>query len=58
VLFEGTGAAWERELTTDAFGDILLVRCDPTRNDPGILVGLCWFPEHEVLWNSSKKLTF
>jgi glutamate carboxypeptidase len=36
--FEGTGAAWERELTTDSFGDILLVRCDPTRNDPGILV--------------------
>jgi len=37
-LFEGTGAAWERELTTDSFGDILLVRCDPTRNEPGILV--------------------
>src|SRR5262245_39200228 len=37
-LFEGTGAAWERELTTDSFGDILLVRCDPMRNEPGILV--------------------
>jgi len=37
-LFEGTGAAWERELTTDSLGNILLVRCDPTRNEPGILV--------------------
>src|SRR5262249_21892775 len=37
-LFEGTSAAWERELTTDSFDDILLVRCDPTRNEPGILV--------------------
>src|SRR5262249_4278175 len=37
-LVEGTGAASERELTTDSFGDILLVRCDPTRNEPGILV--------------------
>ena len=36
--FEGTGAASERELTADSFGDILLVRCDPTRNEPGILV--------------------
>jgi glutamate carboxypeptidase len=36
--FEGTGAASERELTTDSLGDILLVRCDPTRNEPGILV--------------------
>ncbi len=36
--FEGTGAASERELTTDSHGDILLVRCDPTRNEPGILV--------------------
>jgi glutamate carboxypeptidase len=36
--FEGTGAALERELTTDSLGDILLVRCDPTRNEPGILV--------------------
>jgi glutamate carboxypeptidase len=36
--FEGTGAALERELTADSFGDILLVRCDPTRNEPGILV--------------------
>jgi glutamate carboxypeptidase len=36
--FEGTGAASERELTADSFSDILLVRCDPTRNEPGILV--------------------
>ena len=36
--FEGTGAASARELTADSFGDILLVRCDPTRNEPGILV--------------------
>jgi glutamate carboxypeptidase len=36
--FEGTGAASERELTAESFGDILLVRCDPTRNEPGILV--------------------
>src|SRR5215813_5333050 len=36
--FEGTGAVSERELTADSFGDILLVRCDPTRNEPGILV--------------------
>src|SRR5437879_12818300 len=36
--FEGTGAASERELTADSFGDILLVRCDRTRNEPGILV--------------------
>ena len=36
--FEGTSAASERELTADSFGDILLVRCDPTRNEPGILV--------------------
>jgi hypothetical protein len=37
-LFEGTGTVWKRELTTDSFGDILLVRCDPTRNEPGIPV--------------------
>ena len=36
--FGGTGAALERELTTDSLGDILLVRCDSTRNEPGILV--------------------
>jgi glutamate carboxypeptidase len=36
--FAGTGAVCERELTTDSLGDILLVRCDPTRNEPGILV--------------------
>ena len=36
--FEGTGAASERELTADSFGDVLLVRCDPTRNEPGILM--------------------
>jgi glutamate carboxypeptidase len=37
--FEGTGgAACEREPTTDSLGDILRVRCDPTRHEPGILV--------------------
>ena len=38
-LFEGTGtAACEREPTTDSLGDILRVRCDPTRHESGILV--------------------
>ena len=36
--FEGTGAACEREPTTDSLGDILCVRCDPARSGPGILV--------------------
>ena len=36
--FEGTGAACEREPTTDSLGDILRVRCDPTRQEPGVLV--------------------
>src|SRR5260370_13776862 len=36
--FEGAGAACEREPTTDSLGDILRVRCDPTRSEPGILV--------------------
>ena len=36
--FEGTGAASERELSAESLGGILLVRCDPTRNEPGILV--------------------
>ena len=36
--FEGTGATCEREPTTDSLGDILRVRCDPTRSEPGILV--------------------
>src|SRR5262245_24229545 len=36
--FEGTGAACEREPTTGSLGDILRVRCDPTRHEPGILV--------------------
>jgi hypothetical protein len=37
-LFEGIGAARERQPTTPLLGDILRVRCDPTRNEPGILV--------------------
>jgi glutamate carboxypeptidase len=37
-FFDGTGAACERQPTTDILGDILRVRCDPTRNEPGILV--------------------
>jgi glutamate carboxypeptidase len=37
--FAGTGAALERFKTDDArFGDMLRVRCDPGRNEPGILV--------------------
>ena len=36
--FEGTGATCEREPTTASLGDILRVRCDPTRSEPGILV--------------------
>jgi glutamate carboxypeptidase len=36
--FEGTGATCEREPTTDSLGDILRLRCDPTRSEPGILV--------------------
>ena len=38
TFFEGTGAECERQQTTPTLGDILRVRCDPTRNDPGILV--------------------
>jgi glutamate carboxypeptidase len=37
-FFDGTGAACERQPTTDILGDILRVRCDPARNEPGILV--------------------
>jgi glutamate carboxypeptidase len=37
-FFDGTGAVCERQPTIDALGDILRVRCDPTRNEPGILV--------------------
>jgi glutamate carboxypeptidase len=37
-FFEGTGAVCERQQTTPNLGDILRVRCDPTRNKPGILV--------------------
>src|SRR5215467_3179097 len=37
-LFGGTGAACERLPTTAALGDILRVRCDPTRSEAGILV--------------------
>ena len=36
--FEGTGATCEREPTTASLGDILRLRCDPTRSEPGILV--------------------
>ena len=37
--FEGTGAMLERFKTgDDRFGDMLRVRCDPGRNEPGILV--------------------
>jgi putative ABC transport system substrate-binding protein len=36
--FEGTGATCERELTPDSLGDILRMRCDPTRSERGILV--------------------
>jgi glutamate carboxypeptidase len=37
-FFEGTGAICERQPTISTLGDILRVRCDPTRNEPGILV--------------------
>ncbi len=37
-FFEGTGAVCERLPTTAALGDILRVRCDPTRSEAGILV--------------------
>src|SRR6516225_2104402 len=37
-FFNGTGAVCERYPTGDALGDILRVRCDPSRNEPGILV--------------------
>ncbi len=36
--FEGTGAALERFKIDDRFGDMLRVRCNPERNEPGILV--------------------
>lgn len=36
--FEGTGAAIERFAIDDRFGDMLRVRCNPERNEPGILV--------------------
>jgi glutamate carboxypeptidase len=36
--FEGTGATCEREPTPGSLGDILRVRCDPTRSERGILV--------------------
>ena len=38
TFFEGTGAVCERQQTVPSLGDILRVRCDPTRNEPGILV--------------------
>ena len=37
-FFHGTGAACDRRPTTDTLGDILRVRCDPTREEPGILI--------------------
>jgi glutamate carboxypeptidase len=37
-FFEGTGARCERQQTTPTLGDILRVRCDPTRDEPGVLV--------------------
>jgi glutamate carboxypeptidase len=37
-FFDGTGAVCERRPTVDSLGDILRVRCDPSRNEPGILV--------------------
>ena len=37
-LFDGTGAAYERHPTVDTLGDILRVRCHPSRSEPGILV--------------------
>jgi glutamate carboxypeptidase len=37
-LFTGTGAACERRQTTPLLGDVLRVRCDPTRDEPGVLV--------------------
>ena len=37
-FFDGTGAACERHPTVDTLGDILRVRCDPSRSEPGILV--------------------
>jgi glutamate carboxypeptidase len=36
--FEGTGAAIERFAIDDRFGGMLRVRCNPERNEPGILV--------------------
>jgi glutamate carboxypeptidase len=36
--FAGTGAAIERFAIDDRFGDMLRVRCNPGRNEPGILV--------------------
>jgi glutamate carboxypeptidase len=36
--FEGTGAAIERFAIGNGLGDMLRVRCDPDRNEPGILV--------------------
>ena len=38
AFFAETGAVCERRQTTPALGDVLHVRCDPTRNEPGILV--------------------
>jgi glutamate carboxypeptidase len=37
-LFDDTGAACERHPTVDTLGDILRVRCHPSRSEPGILV--------------------
>ena len=38
AMFEGTDAALERRSTGPGYGDLLCVRCDPARPEPGILV--------------------
>jgi glutamate carboxypeptidase len=38
AAFEGTGAAVERSRIAEQYGDMLCVRCDPDRKEPGILV--------------------
>jgi glutamate carboxypeptidase len=37
-LFAGTGASLERQMIDATFGDVLCVRCDAKRSEPGILV--------------------
>jgi glutamate carboxypeptidase len=38
AAFEGTGAALERRRIDEQYGDMLCMRCDPGRTEPGILV--------------------